>query len=50
MFETDPGHFLASKIELAVTKINDALIYSKSPVLTRRLLLLSSITHIIVIL
>ena len=40
MSETDPGRLPASKIELAVTIINDSPIYSKSPVLARRLLLL----------
>ena len=39
-----------SKMELAVTIIDGSPIYSKSPVLTRRLQDLSSITHIIVIL
>ena len=50
MSETDPGPPTTSKMELAVTMINDSPMYTKSPVLARRLLHLSSITHIIVIL
>ena len=50
MSEIDPGPLPTSKMEFAVTIINGSPIYAKSPVLTRRLLHLSSITHIIVIL
>ena len=49
MPEIETGPLQTSKMELAVTIINGSPIYLKSPVLARRLLPLSSITHIIVI-
>ena len=50
MSETDPGPLPISKMELAVTIINGFPVYAKFLVLARRLLDLSSITHIVVIL
>ena len=50
MSETDLDPLPTSKMDLAVTIINDFPTYAKSPVLARTLQQLSSITHIIVIL
>ena len=50
MSETDPGPLPTSKMKLAVRIFNGSPIYAKSPAMDRRLLDLSSITHIIVIL
>ena len=50
MSEADLGPLPASKMDLAVTIINDYPTYAKSPVLARAIPHLLSITHIIVIL
>ena len=50
MPETDPGPLPTSRMEFAVMIINEFPIYARSLVLARRLLDLSSITHVIVIL
>ena len=50
MSQTDPDPLLTSILKLAVTIINGSPIYPKPPVLARRPGVLSSITHLIVIL
>ena len=49
MSETDLDPLPTSKMDLAVTKIDDFPTYAKSPVLARTLQHLSSINHNIVI-
>ena len=46
MSKTNPGPLPTSKMELAVTIIDGSLIYARSPVLARKHLYLSFITHI----